>query len=316
MSVPRVLESSTVPKERAHFDDPESLTKEIGQILVEGPLYSRFIYTGTTCHNIRRERMGAEMRYGLIPKEVRMYCDNQKCKALQWWKAYSHEVPFGGTFIREKVYTCNNCGVSKQYYLIIWQERADFNIFLKVGQYPALSIEPSPEIEKAFSKEDADLYKKGLIEFQFGHGIGCVSYFRRVLENKINDLLDLIAATLRNEGGTGRKVEKTIKQIEAVKKSRRVAARIKFASKVLPARLKPGGQNPFDKLYDLLSAGLHGETDEQCLKVLADAKFRFEYLFKNLGGDNAEYTRYVKEMSEPTKALEQSSAPATPAEKS
>ena len=228
-----------MPKERPHFDDPEKLTAEIGQILVEGPLYSRFIYTGTTCHNLRRERMGAVTRYASIPKEVRMYCDNQKCKALEWWKTNEDEVRFQHYFINERVYTCNNCGISKQYYLFIWQEKTGFNSFTKVGQYPALSIEPSPEIEKAFSKEDAALYKKGLIEFQFGHGIGAVAYFRRVLENKINDLLDLIAETVRNEGGASSKVERTIKKIEAVKKSRRVAARIKLASKVLPARLRP-----------------------------------------------------------------------------
>lgn len=68
---------------------------------------------------------------------------------------------------------------------------------------------------EALGPEDSALYKKGLIEFQFGHGIGAVAYFRRVLENKINALLDLIAGAARNENVANEHIE----EIEAVKKS-------------------------------------------------------------------------------------------------
>src|SRR5208283_2422826 len=98
-------------------------------------------------------------------------------------------------------------------YYFIWQENQQANLFIKVGQWPPLTIEPSPELAKALGPYDSKLYKKGLIDFNFGHGIGAVGYFRRVLENKINALLDLIVEAAQNA-----KIGETlIAEIETVK---------------------------------------------------------------------------------------------------
>jgi hypothetical protein len=104
-------------------------------------------------------------------------------------------------------------------------------------------LETGPEGDK--------LYKKGLVDFNLGYGIGAVGYFRRVLENNINALLDLIEEAARNAKVTG----EPLAQIEAVKTSHRVEDKIDVASRILPAHLKPGGHNPLDKLYGPLSAG-------------------------------------------------------------
>ncbi len=73
-------------------------------------------------------------------------------------------------------------------------------MFTKVGQYPPLSIEPSAELSKALGEEDTALYKKALVNGNYAFGIGALAYFRRVIENKVNLLLDLIgeAAELAN----------------------------------------------------------------------------------------------------------------------
>ena len=84
--------------------------------------------------------------------------------------------------------------------------------------------------------------------------------------------------------------------------------RIKVASEVLPPHLKPGGHNPLDKLYAPLSAGLHGESDDECLTTFSEARFVFEYLFKNLTESNAEARRYVQQLSAP-KAVAEKDAP-------
>ena len=117
------------------------------------------------------------------------------------------------------------------------------------------------------------------------------------MENKVNALLDLIAEAARNE-----KVgSKHLEEIEAVKKSRHVDDKIKVASEVLPSHLKPGGHNPLDKLYGPLSAGLHGESDDECLTIFSEARFVFEFLFKNLTESNEEIRKYVQRLSEPPK---------------
>lgn len=144
-----------------------------------------------------------------------------------------------------------------------------------------------------------------MVDYNFGHGIGAVGYFRRVLENKVNALLDLIVEAARNSQVAGELLEK----VEAVKNSHRVEDKIDLAVKILPVHLKPGGHNPLDKLYKPLSAGLHGETDDECLTIFAEARFVFEYLFKNLTESNEEARRYVKELSAPSKTPKAKAAP-------
>jgi hypothetical protein len=286
--------------ERPQIEDQEVLNEKLREILVTGSLYRTFAYTGRGCHYTNNRGPMNRPRYGQLPEQVRMFCDNEKCGALEWWDVDNDEVYFSSSFIQGRYYTCRNCGVKKQYYQFIWQENKDFNIFVKVGQWPPLAIEPSPELAKALGPEDAELYKKGLIEFNFGHGIGAVAYFRRVLENKINALLDLIAEAARNENVAAEKVA----EIEAVKKSHRVEDRIDIASEILPAHLKPGGHNPLDKLYAPLSAGLHGESDDDCLTIFEEARFVFEYLFKNLTESNEEARKYVLRLSAPARIKE------------
>jgi hypothetical protein len=222
-----------------------------------------------------------------------MFCNHERCKAATWWETDEASYYFTGNFIREKRYTCRNCGVNTQYYQLIWQENTSSNVFIKIGQWPPLSIEPSPELAKALGSEDLKLYKKGLIDFKFGHGIGAVGYFRRVLENKVNALLDLLVEAAKNAQVS----DEHLAEVEATKQSHRVEDKIDLAVKILPAHLKPGGHNPLDKLYRPLSAGLHGESDEECLTIFSEARFVFEYLFKNLTESNEEARRYVKELS-------------------
>jgi hypothetical protein len=281
--------------EPPHIEDAQELDDKLRGILVAGSLYRNFVYTGRGCHF----NNGAS-RFGQLPKQLRMYCGHDKCKAETWWDVDRQDHYFSWSSIQQRYYACRNCGVKTQYYHLIWQETPSSSFFIKVGQWPPLTIEPSPELGKALGPDNAELYKKGLIDFNFGHGIGAVGYFRRVLENKINALLDLIEEAARNAQVTG----EHLAQIEAVKTSHRVEDKIDVASRILPAHLKPGGHNPLDKLYGPLSAGLHGESDEECLMIFSEARFVFEYLFKNLTESNEEARQYVLRLSAPAKAKE------------
>jgi hypothetical protein len=289
-----------------HIEDPGVLEEKLQQILSTGSLYRRFVYTGRDCHFTAPPPAEYRPRYGRLPNELRMYCDDKKCKTETRWQVNLEECYFGSEFIQQRHYTCRNCGERTQYYQLIWQENQQHsNIFIKVGQWPPLTIEPSPELAKALGPEDTQLYKKGLIDFNFGHGIRAVGYFRRVLENKVNALLDLIAEAARNENAAA----ETLAEIEAVKASHRVEGRIAIASKILPAHLKPGGHDPLDKLYAPLSAGLHGESDDECLTIFSEARFVFEYVFKNLIESNEEARNYILRLSAPAKMKEDAKEP-------
>jgi hypothetical protein len=279
-------------EEVKNFEVAATLEETLGEILVSGSLYRNFVYTGRNCHFTATSSMNAA-RFGRLPKLIRVFCTHERCKSATWWETDEPRYYFKSSFIAEKHYTCRNCGVNAQYYQLIWQEHTSSSVFIKVGQWPPLSIEPSPELAKALGGEDLKLYKKGLIDFKFGHGIGAVGYFRRVLENKVNALLDLLVEAAKNAQVS----DDHLTEVEATKQSHRVEDKIDLAVKILPAHLKPGGHNPLDKLYRPLSAGLHGESDDECLTIFSEARFVFEYLFKNLTESNEEARRYVKELS-------------------
>jgi hypothetical protein len=278
------------------FENAIALARRLEEVLVKGALYRVLSYDGSTSH-VDGHVPNRKVRYGLLPKQLTMYCSHAKCKKEQQWETVDEKVYFSTPgFIRTKSYTCRNCGEKSIHYLFIWQEHEHGSMFLKVGQYPALAIEPSPELAKALGQEDAELYKKALINANYNHGLGAVAYFRRVLENKVNLILDLITEALKLE-----QVDVEVKQLEKIKSSHRVEDKIEFASKILPKNLKPGGHNPLDKLYTAASVGLHGESDDDCLTIFNEARFEFEYLFKNLIVGNEEAREYVKRLSKPLK---------------
>ena len=277
------------------FENPTVLAKRLADILVRGSLYRVFAYIGYACHETETQSVN-QARYGVLPERLTMYCSHSKCEQDTQWETVNTRVYFGSPGLtRYAIYTCRNCGETEAHYFFIWHAQKNGTIFLKVGQYPALAIEPSSELAKALGNEDAELYKKALINANYNHGLGAIAYFRRVLENKVNLILDLIAEALRNEHAE----TENLQHLEEVKNSRHVDKKIEFASKILPAHLKPGGHDPLDKLYAVASAGLHGESDDECLTIFNDARFVFEYLFTNLTLSNEKAREYVKRLSAP-----------------
>jgi hypothetical protein len=102
-----------------------------------------------------------------------------------------------------------------------------------------LTIEPPRDLAKILGKEDTALYKKVLIDASISHGVGALAYFRRVIENKVNQLIDLVAEAARS-AHTG---HDELKRIEAVKASFHIDQKIEFAKGLLPTHLKPGAQS-------------------------------------------------------------------------
>jgi hypothetical protein len=120
---------------------------------------------------------------------------------------------------------------------------------------------------------------------------------RRVIENKLNDLLELLWESVQLHHSDNPELRK---RVEETKKGRSFEDKIELASSMIPANLRPAGTgDPFKKLYAVYSAGLHGESDEECLEIFNNAKFIFEYLFRNLTVGNEEAKEYARRLSNP-----------------
>ena len=95
--------------------------------------------------------------------------------------------------------------------------------------------------------------------FNHGYGIGAVAYFRRVVEERTDELIDVVAELAAASGEATAEVAK----ITAAKSERTYDKKLEVASAMIPASLRPGGINPLGRLHSLLSEALHTKPEEE-----------------------------------------------------
>lgn len=218
--------------------------------------------------------------------------DCTHCAATPTW--YVHDPAGSGQ--RDKAYvgvghvvayTCSHCrSESVRVWFGLSEDRARNPdgtlggrtglVLRKFGQWPAMTIHPPKEVEAGLPDQAKELFNKALTSLSHGFGLGALAYFRRVVEDAISELLDLFATKAEAEGDST-----AAANIRAAKASPRMEDRLKVASDALPASLRPGGVNPLAALYREYSRGLHGLSEEECLRVAQQLYFVLEYIFRN-----------------------------------
>jgi hypothetical protein len=160
-------------------------------------------------------------------------------------------------------YLCRHCRKSsKSFALIIrvppGQERG---AVVKLGEWPVFQ----PYIPSRLSSlvgPDQDLFRKARLSESHGLDIGAFVYYHRVVENQQARLIQEIIKVARR---TKSPQEAIIALSEAAEEKQfsKAPAKVKDA---VPEVLKVNGQNPLTLLHDLLSDGLHAQTNEECLE--------------------------------------------------
>jgi hypothetical protein len=148
----------------------------------------------------------------------------------------------------------------------------------KVGEFPRASISIAKTLEKELGPT-AEYYKRGLISRNSGFGLGALAYLRRVVEEKTNDLIEVVAqlAEAQNEPPT------VVAAIQSAREQKTTYdQRIRIASEAMPPSLKPDGANALAVLFDLISAGLHAGSEEICLEIADEIRDVFEHVFSTL----------------------------------
>ena len=170
---------------------------------------------------------------------------------------FPHTPIAGEVYLSE--YHCAGCDDFKRFFLIKISENLD-NI-KKFGQYPEFDISTDKNIKKMLGKH-GKIFINGRINEVHGYGIGAFAYYRRIVEVIIDDLLEKIW-TLHSE----RDREKHQGKIKEIKESKDTGEKINIAKDILPDSLHQEGVNPLKTLYDVLSEGIHSNSDEECIKL-------------------------------------------------
>jgi hypothetical protein len=199
------------------------------------------------------------------------------------------QVSLAAPSITTAFYSCVACNESPIAFAVRLNE--DATKIEKVGQYPPWSINPSRAVAKALGTHLAD-FKKGLACESHSYGIGAFAYYRRIVENVIERLLNDIGELLKNDPS----YEHYKQNLANVTESKAAEKRIALVKDMLPSTLRPGGMNPLGDLHQALSQGLHAEDDDDCLALAEATRESLVYLIEHVQAAQQKAKGYVQNM--------------------
>jgi len=257
------------------------------------PLYRKFTDTDARVPNV----VGA-----LQSPALNMFC--KQCKSNQTFRMANRYTELSGKVdswvegIFRSQYICTHCSQSQRIFFFLADRNE--NYYMKVGQYPSWEINSDSNLEKLLGKY-ADNYKKGLVCESQSYGIGAYGYYRRIVENIIDQLLDEIPALL-----TGTELSLYQEALKKTKTTTVTKEKIDLVKDLLPPILRPEGMNPLAVLHTTLSEGIHALTDEACLAkaaIIREAMLFLVHRISETTSQSKEFTagmRKLLDMKTPT----------------
>ena len=142
------------------------------------------------------------------PAKLSRVCS--ECKKETTWGLEKEEHLFDITPLYSLQYCCVDCEKELVVFFVYTDPEYDYQPMRivasdtwLVGMFPEPSVRISRLLEEHLG-DDAQTYKRGLRCLNEGFGIGAVSYIRRVVENKTNELIDIVA-DLAAAGGAAKR---------------------------------------------------------------------------------------------------------------
>ena len=184
-------------------------------------------------------------------------------------------------------FTCVSCGRSKREYHVEQIVDEKTIRLQKYGERPRKRLARDPVLQR-FLNDDLDNYEKAVDCLSDGYGVAAFAYFRRVVENNINGLLDLVQEDAQSSGAD----PEVVAALAELRKNSPMNKKIRIANRALPEHLKLDGQNPLAKLYQVLSEGVHRLPEEECLNKAKATSECLAYLVSELASRKKNRTRF------------------------
>jgi hypothetical protein len=195
--------------------------------------------------------------------------------------------PSNGAIIRSR-FACGRCQqFTRQFFIWLDSEKSQI---MKVGQFPAWEIHGNKRIEKLLGTR-RNFWRRGLICESQSFGIAAFSYYRRIVELIISDLLkDVKELIPENELPS---YEEALLRIQS---EQHASEKIAIAKELLPSSLRPGGINPLGALYKTLSEGIHSLDDEECLRLAEQIRVILVFLIQQIEGAKEQRRSFAESM--------------------
>ena len=245
------------------------------------------------------------------PKTVALEClDGRCCSTMVWDLSSDVEVGAVANIVKfySLFYRCRHCLSSWVRYEIFTNHISNSAMRVVVHgicprQYPGVSS----TVLEALSDNEAVMYMNAIQSREQEMGLGALAYLRRVVEEAINVLLDLLASVLADSEES--KQQEYVAQVEWLKSQKAFDKKAVAAAAVLPKSFFAGGHNPFARLHEWASAGVHNETDQDCCELFDEIRGVFDALFERLHAERETRRLYADRLGKiskrvPTKAIQ------------
>ena len=277
--------------EIAKIDDDEvALRVQLKRFFEEGPLYRAWPVPGSEVQSGASLPGGSwarEVDEVQVPAGFRIEMPCGTCNGTSRTFALEHkdkyDNPAGVSLDVDQgphlvCFKCTHCDEKRIGFLVYVGRNADTKALQieKGGVYPSARPEPVPELARGLG-EAKGMFVKGLINQNFGFGIGAFGYYRRVAEDIIERLLEQL-----RQYAAEAELDELVVAIDEAKAQRQAAERIRIVHPLIPKILRPSGQDPLGTVFGALSEGLHGGTDEECLDEADALRVALEFLVVKL----------------------------------
>lgn len=193
------------------------------------------------------------------------------CKGKRFFKKTNTESSYSSTdgySLETILYTCKNCSHSQKIFTLKYKQLEPEKgaevipgSIIKLGEYPPFGDSIPSKVISLVGKE-RDFFLKGRRCENQSLGIGAYAYYRRIVENQKDKLIDEIIKVCKKLG----KQESLIEDLEKAKNETQFSKAVDSIKEELPTSLYIEGQNPLKLLHKAVSKGIHNMTDEECLQ--------------------------------------------------
>jgi hypothetical protein len=268
-----------MPQPIEKLDDPQ-LRAKLTEILESWPLYNELRYISSN--------------WPQLPEDINRFCP--QCERDTRWKhnVNRNQTPQDRNQYQQRTYRCANCNNQHVWFCYYWFETSadgeKFFVFRKYGQWPPLEERLSKQLEQALkATDDLKYYKTALRLRNFSNGIGAMAYMRRVIENHMSEMLEIL-----NDEAKAKDLPQLSKQELA---STRFEEKVALAERLFPEVLTPQHYpNPFVHLYKHTSDGLHNLSETECVVLFDQCRHVFEFVFSELRSHLKQHKQFLEEL--------------------
>ncbi|MAG81638.1 MULTISPECIES: hypothetical protein [unclassified Limnobacter] len=244
----------------------------------------------------RHYQGGGVAGYVLFTPEIQLHCPSDSCNGIRFFRRTNSSVPdipddtFHFLYLS---YVCSNCRKTEKTFSLAAQRdvKAISGKCYKFGELPEYGPPTAARLIKLIGP-DRELFLKGRRCENQGLGIGAFVYYRRVVEEQKNRILDEVIKVSQKVGAPA----EAIKTLEAAKVETQFSKALANVKDAIPQALLINGHNPLTLLHSALSDGLHLRSDEHCLEIASSIRVILAELSERLA-------QALKDEAELNKAL-------------